>query len=134
VPSTRLQAATSLRLPFAPSSVAVARGHLHAWLTEVGASREMVDDARVVLSELLANSVRHARPLADGSVLVSWSLDGDVVRLSVTDGGGQTRPQPLHAPSSAVAGRGMAIVDTLADRWWTEHTGSRATVHAVLPV
>jgi len=134
VPSTHLQAPTTLRLPFSPSSVAVARRRLHAWLTELGGSPETVEDARVVLSELLANSVRHARPLADGSVLVSWSLDGAVVRLSVTDGGGQTLPRPLHAPSSAVAGRGMAIVDTLADRWWTEHTGSRATVHAVLSV
>jgi hypothetical protein len=40
----------------------------------------------------------------------------------------------VHAPSSALAGRGMGIVEMLALDWWTERTGARSTVHALLNV
>lgn len=125
--------ATTLRLPFSASSVWAARQQLKDWLADTDVSRESVEDARVVVSELVANSVRHARPLADGSILVSWTRKVDGVLVSVTDGGSGTRPRPVRAPSTAVAGRGMAIVDMLAEEWWTECTRTRCTVHALLP-
>ena len=85
-----------------------------------------------MISELVANSVRHAQPLPDGQIHVSWTLEDRGLQLSVTDGGSGTRPRNVHAPSSALAGRGMAIVEMLAQDWWTERTGSRSTVHALL--
>jgi anti-sigma regulatory factor (Ser/Thr protein kinase) len=121
-----------MRLPFSPTSVSVARQQLKAWLIDRGGSGEKVEDARVVVSELVANSVRHAKPLPDGSIVVSWTPDPDGVQLSVTDGGSSSRPRAVHAPSSALAGRGMAIVETLARRWWTERSPSRSTVYVVL--
>lgn len=121
-----------LPLPFAPSSVSVARQRLKSWMVGAGGSTESVDDARIVVSELVANAVRHARPLADGSLLVAWTLESDRVQLSVTDGGATTRPRNVHAAPTALAGRGMTIVDALAERWWTEDTQSRSTVHALL--
>jgi anti-sigma regulatory factor (Ser/Thr protein kinase) len=121
-----------MRLPFTPSSVSVARLRLKTFMSEVGGSREAVEDARVVISELVANSVRHAQPLSDGQIHVAWVLDERGLQLSVTDGGSGTRPRTVHAPSSALAGRGMAIVEILAQEWWTERTGSRSTVHALL--
>ena len=124
----------TLRLPFAPSSVSVARQRLRAWMLEVGGSPEAIEDARIIISELVANAVRHARPLADGSLLVTWSLEGDGIQVSVTDGGATTRPRNVHAAPTALAGRGMAIVDALAEQWWTEDTQSRSTVHAHLSV
>jgi anti-sigma regulatory factor (Ser/Thr protein kinase) len=123
-----------MRLPFTAASVSVVRRRLKGFLSDVGGSRESIEDARVVVSELVSNSVRHARPLADGSLLVAWTLEGDNLRVSVTDGGGGTRPRNMHAPSSALAGRGMAIVEALALKWWTERTESRSTVHALLHV
>jgi two-component sensor histidine kinase len=87
----------------------------------------------VIISELVANSVRHAEPLADGSIVVTWCDEGGRVQLSVTDGGSGTRPRNVKASSSAVSGRGMAIVEILALRWWSERTASRSTVHAQLP-
>ena len=107
--------ATTLRLPFSASSVWAARQQLKDWLADTDVSRESVEDARVVVSELVANSVRHARPLADGSILVSWTRKVDGVLVSVTDGGR------------------TAIVDMLAEEWWTECTRTRCTVHALLP-
>ncbi len=123
----------TMRLPFAPASVSVARQRLRTWMLEVGERSESVEDARIVISELVANSVRHARPLADGSLLVSWNREGEGgIEVSVTDGGATTRPRNVHAAPTALAGRGIAIVDALSQRWWTEDTQSRSSVHALL--
>ena len=126
------RAPVTLRVPFAASSVSVARQKLKTWLNEAGVKGDVVEDARVVISELVANSVRHAQPLPDGDILVSWKMARQGLQISVTDGGSGTRPRKVNAPSSALAGRGMAIVETLAETWWSDKTRSRSTVHAVL--
>ncbi len=128
------QVPVTLRLPFSAASVAVARQRLRSWLLENDVSEEAIEDARVVISELVANSIRHASPLHDGNLVVSWTVEPDGLRVSVTDGGGSTRPRALHAASSAIAGRGMAIVESIASTWWHEPSESRSTVHALLPV
>lgn len=126
------RAPVTLRVPFAASSVAVVRQKLRNWLVDGGVPREVVDDARVVISELVGNAVRHAQPLAEGDIVVRWSVDDRGLQISVTDGGSGTRPRKVNASSSALAGRGMAIVETLADSWWADRTSSRSTVHALL--
>jgi anti-sigma regulatory factor (Ser/Thr protein kinase) len=123
-----------MRVPFAASSVATVRRNLFSWLEQVDARTDIVDDARVVVSELVGNAVRHASPLADGCLLVSWQLDGTRLRLSVTDGGSPTAPHTIDAPVSATSGRGMSIVETLVADWWLENSPSRSTVHTVLPL
>jgi serine/threonine-protein kinase RsbW len=132
--TSSVRAQMTLRLPFSTESVAVARAGLRAWMVDVGGTPEAVEDARIVVSELVANSVRHARPLADGKLMVAWSVDDDGVTLSVTDGGSPTLPRNVHAPSSALAGRGIAIIEQLSKKWWTETTRARSTVHALLDV
>lgn len=132
--SSCVRAPITMRLPFTPSSVSVARRRLKSWMHENGTPDDAVEDARVVISELVANSVRHARPLTDGQIHVSWTLESRGLQLSVTDGGSGTRPRALHASSSALAGRGMAIVEVLSREWWYEHSPSRTTVHALLNV
>ena len=122
----------TLRVPFAASSVAVARQKLRTWLVDVGSTTEVIDDARIVISELVANSVRHAQPLPSGDILITWQIAKDGLEISVSDGGIGTRPRKVHAASSALAGRGMAIVESLAVSWWSDHSRSRSTVHAVL--
>ena len=132
-PDVRANAApVSMRVPFAASSVSVVRRDLRAWMQQRGTPVERIDDARVVVSELVANSVRHARPLADGSLLVTWNVGDRGLQISVTDGGGGTAPHMLDAPVSATSGRGLSIVDSLAVDWWLENTPSRTTVHTVL--
>jgi len=122
----------TVRVPFAASSVAVARQQLKTWMLEQGCAREAIEDGRVVISELVANSVRHAQPLAEGDIVVSWLVDDRGLQISVTDGGSGTRPRKVNASSSALAGRGMAIVETLADSWWADRTRTSSTVHAIL--
>lgn len=124
----------TVRVPFAASSVAVARTKLKAWMKAEGCSAEAIDDGRVVISELVANSVRHAKPLADGTIQITWGHNRKGVRISVTDGGSTSKPRRVQASASAVSGRGMAIVEALAQEWWAETTRTRCTIHALLAV
>jgi serine/threonine-protein kinase RsbW len=122
----------ALDLPFSPESASVARKQLVEWLRTMGARDEASDDARLVVSELVGNAVRHARPLADGTMRVTWTSHDVGVDIAVTDGGALTTPERVEAGVSDLAGRGLSIVETLATRWWVESTRSRTTVHAVL--
>jgi serine/threonine-protein kinase RsbW len=99
-----------------------------------GTATDRIDDARVVVSELVANSVRHAQPLADGCLVVAWGVENRGLVISVTDGGSPTSPHTVDAPVSATSGRGMTIVETLVADWWLENTPSKTTVHTLLPL
>lgn len=123
---------TALDLPFTAGSAALARERLVEWLAHQDARDERREDARLVVSELVGNAIRHARPLADGTMRVSWAAGPTGLDIAVTDGGARTAPQKVEAGVSDLAGRGLAIVETLASRWWVESTRSRTTVHALL--
>lgn len=126
--------AVTLRLPFAARCVARARRELVRDLAGRGLTRELVDDAVLVLSELVSNAVRYARPAAGEDWLqVSWAvLDAQTLRLEVVDGGGETAPAVADRGAGATGGRGLAIVNELVTAWGvTEDDGSSA-VWAVL--
>jgi len=127
-----VEASVAISLPFADSSVSLARGQLKDWMVSQGSSGDHVDDARLIISELVANSIRHAQPLPDGNLGISWHLDPRGVQVAVTDGGAATQPRRVDAPASAIAGRGMVLVEELSISWWAERTRSRSTVYAVL--
>jgi serine/threonine-protein kinase RsbW len=122
----------ALQLPFSAESAAVARQQLIEWMQSLDAVAERRDDARLVVSELVGNAIRHARPLADGTMQVAWVAGPTGLDIAVTDGGARTAPEKVDAGVSDLAGRGLAIVETLASRWWVESTRSRTTVHALL--
>ncbi|MFD0854186.1 ATP-binding protein, partial [Actinomadura adrarensis] len=80
-------------LPHAPSSVAVARKRLSSELTASGVYDSVIDDASVIVSELLSNALRHARPLPSGQIRLAWDRNGDLIELEVSDGGSSTEPR-----------------------------------------
>ncbi|UOE18923.1 ATP-binding protein [Thermobifida halotolerans] len=135
-------------LPHAPSSVAVARRYLCADLRSMGVVRSLVDDAAIVLTELLVNALRHAAPLPPPhppeQVRVAWSLvraseapepsEGNWVEIAVSDGGGETLPRLASPSVSALGGRGLGIVQRLASKWGTEVDDSTTTVWAVIDI
>jgi serine/threonine-protein kinase RsbW len=122
----------AIDLPFNAESAAVARQQLVAWMRSKNARDEHRDDARLVVSELVGNAIRHARPLADGTMQVAWTDGPTGLDIAVTDGGALSTPEVVDAGVSDLAGRGLAIVETLAARWWVESSRSRTTVHALL--
>ncbi len=91
-------------------------------------------DATLVLSELVSNAIRHARPLPGGQVRVSWTLDGGTLELAVSDGGGPTCPRAARYSVSSLGGRGLSIVDHLSRRWGVRSDELGSTVWAVLAV
>ena len=126
-------------LPHTSISVRQARAQLAAELCARDVLSSVVDDAVLILSEFVTNSLRHARALSSGSIRVFWSLSSDgLLRIEVTDGGGTTWPstKPYSTSVSAYAGRGLEIVDRLADRWGSqrEEGDDEYTVWAELAV
>ena len=130
--SAPLDGPVSLNIPFAAESAADVRAALESWLGHRGSSSHVVDDARLVATELVGNAVRHASPLGNGTVLVRWEADDSALTLSVCDGGGSTEPEQVDARPYDVSGRGLAIVDALSSTWWVEHTSMLHTVHVRL--
>lgn len=125
----------SFDLPFSPASAYEARARLVTWLDHVGADAERRDDARLLISELVGNAVRHARPLGQDTLRVEWTHEDSELALSVTDGGSPgKRPEVVDAGLADLGGRGLAIVESIAERWWVEQDRHRTTVHCRLPL
>lgn len=130
--ATPLRGPVSMRVPFAASSAARVRHALEAWLGAHGAGEGVVNDARLIVSELVGNAIRHASPLTEDTMLVRWRAEEDVLMLSVCDGGGPTAPARVVASIEDSGGRGLAIVEALSVAWWVERTDSMHAVHARL--
>ncbi len=107
----------TVRLPFGRGAVPQARRQLVADLAGRRVAPEVVDEAESVVAELVANAVRHATCLPDGTVRVHWQTRDGVVEVEVTDGGSMTHPQPLPPSQYSVSGRGLRIVRSLAHEW-----------------
>jgi serine/threonine-protein kinase RsbW len=107
----------TLRVPHFFSAVPRTRRALVEDLRSRGVPPEVVDEAEIVVSELLGNAIRHAAPLSDGTVRVHWQVKGAVVEVDVTDGGGRTAPKPQHLGQYATSGRGLRVVRSLAHEW-----------------
>lgn len=109
--------AQTLRVPWKPSSGRAARRALVSSLRDLEVDSTVVGEAEIVISELVGNAVRHAKPLPDGSIRVAWTVRHGVVEVEVTDGGGPTIPRPAPRCLMATSGRGLRIVRGLAHEW-----------------
>jgi anti-sigma regulatory factor (Ser/Thr protein kinase) len=97
-----------------------------------GVASLTIDESEIVVSELLSNAIRHARPLGDGMLRVHWKVKAGVVEVEVTDGGGDTTPRPAPRTLWAVSGRGLRIVRSLAHEWGVAEDRHGSTVWASL--
>ncbi|MEU0579685.1 ATP-binding protein [Streptomyces griseoincarnatus] len=72
--------------------------------------------AELIVGELAANAVTHGRvPGRDFRLLLY--VVGDTLRIEVTDTRGDRLPCPQHSADDAGSGRGLLLVEALADRW-----------------
>ena len=99
------------------------RALLAGW--DVGA--DTVDDALLVVEELVANVLDHARTRFELVV----RMTGDVLLIAVTDRSGRAPHIQPHDPHAA-RGRGLQLVATLSRRWGCEQHGDGKTVWAEL--
>ena len=70
----------------APTAATQARSEVTAqFATRVGA--RMLEDVRLLVTELITNALRHGKLAAGDRVSVKASVDGDIVRIEVGDPG-----------------------------------------------
>lgn len=95
-----------------PATAHGARGTVRDTFTAWGLPPDLTDDAVLVVGELVANAVVYGEPPIRLSL---WGMP-ERVCVRVTDHG-PGRPHRLDLGQDAVHGRGLAIVETLADQW-----------------
>lgn len=78
---------------------------------------ETLEVAKLLVSELATNAVLYART----PFTLSASLDGRVVRVAVEDGDPHL-PELREPWPTDTSGRGLLLVDRLANRWGSERT------------
>ncbi|WP_406839830.1 ATP-binding protein [Streptomyces sp. AHU1] len=96
----------------------LAMERLTAWEMAPGA----VERAEHVVAELASNAALHGR-LQGRDFLLALTLDNaaGTLRIAVSDTRGECRPAiPPERAADAESGRGLLLVDVLADRWGTD--------------
>lgn len=120
---------SSVLLASDPRSVGVARGFLRETLTDWGVTGDTSDTAQLCLSELVTNAVVHAGTTCELTV----RLEEETLTVVVRDLGIEDDRQGDYLAVSEdedplrVAGRGLMLVDALADRWASEHDATGTT-------
>ncbi len=111
-----------LRLVSRPEAVPRARRALDD-LSGI-ASAACLEDARLLVSELVTNSIRHGDLAADMNIELRADVEGDALRVEVRDPGGGFELQPRRAGSQEDSGWGLYLVELLAERWGVTNDGS----------
>ena len=113
----------SFELAGGPYAVTAARLALSDLDSRLEAS--IAFDVRLLVSELVTNSVKHAKVSEDDSIMLGVKIDGEIVRVEVCDSGPGFEPPPTAPPDDADEGWGLFLVEQLADEWGVD-SGRRA--------
>lgn len=110
------------RFPPHPSSVGEARALTRAALTEP-THEPLLYDVQLLVSEVVTNALVHAGT----TISVAVSVQGTTVRVEVSDGAAHL---PVRRDYAALAGtgRGLQLVEELADRWGVQAVPEGKTV------
>jgi anti-sigma regulatory factor (Ser/Thr protein kinase) len=113
------------RLPFDIASISSAR-RLATDFAEDRLSDMKLDDLALMVSEVVANAVRHGSPEADGNIGLRLEGDQDALRVIVTDGAEDCAFDPGSVEDATNGHFGLLLVDRLADRWGLSLDGKTA--------
>ena len=110
-----------VRLARDPDSAAEARRALEAMAGRLAPRR--LEDARLLVSELVTNAIRHAELEAEDTITLVLEAREELLRIEVCDPGpGFELREPVPDPSRP-SGWGLYLVRELADRWGVELDG-----------
>ena len=110
-------------------AVADARRFLLQTLRAWGIDGDVSASAELIVSELVTNAITHTG--SSPRLEISHLGDSGALRVAVSDG--STRhPATRDAGPDALGGRGMAIVEVLAERWGVSDQGEGKVVWAQL--
>lgn len=101
-----------LHLTNDPRAPHIARHTIRTALLGHARPRELADTAELLTSELVSNSVKHS----DGPVTIRLRSRPDVVRVGVMDNHPEL-PDPLPCTDDQDFGRGLFLVEAMADAW-----------------
>jgi anti-sigma regulatory factor (Ser/Thr protein kinase) len=117
-----------------PRSAGVARRFLRAQLDEWEVGGDVPDTAELCLSELVTNAVIHAGT----SSVLALSLEAGLLTVSVRDRGPVSAEPAVRLVEDddplRVFGRGLQLVDALADRWGSDQDPDGTTSWFALEV
>jgi len=113
----------SITLPADASSATTARTEVTRRLAPRLTSGAL-EDVRLLLTELITNSLRHADMNPDDEIGVRAELVDGTVRIEVSDPG-RDGPVEVRQPGALGGGYGLFLVDRLTNRWGVDrHHGT----------
>ncbi|MET9030819.1 ATP-binding protein [Nocardia sp. NPDC004168] len=105
-------AVTPLELDFPAEAVQLAtvRHALQDWLTQCGMAAAPAYDVLLAVGEACTNAVEHGHQGDGGMVRLRASIDGDELRVTISDSGRWKQPDPQ---ADSLRGRGMPLIRAL---------------------
>ena len=117
-----------------PRSVGRARRFLRGFVADENFSADVIDTAELCLSELATNALMHSE---GGTYELRVTLDGPLLTVAVRDRGQGTQTVAEATTDDdplMISGRGLQLVEALADRWGSERDALGTIVWFALDV
>ena len=103
-----------------PEAAACARDAVIGWLSG-RVAEEVLEDAVLLVSELVTSSTRHAIAPRGAAIRVRGTLEDRVVRLHVLDRGRHGTVAARDPAADGLGGHGLQLVASLATDWGVRH-------------
>lgn len=116
----------AVALPAVPESIPRSREILEGLRGELDES--VLDDLRLIVSELVTNSIRHAGLRPSDPIDLEISVTDSTIRLELRDRGRGFAPPPSPNNQFQESGWGLFLVSQLTDRWGVSTEDGMTTV------
>jgi anti-sigma regulatory factor (Ser/Thr protein kinase) len=87
-----------------------------------------IDDLRLVVSELVTNSVRHANLDPDAWITLRVDAGADTIRVEIHDDGRGFQADVTPTSMYQESGWGLFLISQIADRWGVSTDAAGTTV------
>ena len=114
----------TIELRFPPTSEAPANARRALDELEPNVAPDVLDDVRLLVSELVTNSVRHAELEPSEWVELRAAVEGGTIRVEVVDPGPGFRPEVSRPSIYQESGWGLYLVEQVANRWGVVDDGA----------